>query len=237
MIYLFHGSDVERVRAKAFAWVVAARSKEPNLAYIRLAREELTPAVLEDAAAAGGLFVSRLLILLDDPFPSSAKATEGRPGEDNEGGDSEEVSSASMLEEHLDALAASDNAIVILAPKLLAAKAKKIVAKAKLEYRFDKPTSQDSRGGFNSALVNALAERSREKLWLEIIRALRAGDAPEMLHGLLHWKVRDLMEKGSPKWSSPEARTLSLSLISLLQDSRRKGLNLSRSLERFALSI
>ncbi|MBI4079935.1 hypothetical protein HY414_01765, partial [Candidatus Kaiserbacteria bacterium] len=89
-----------------------------------------------------------------------------------------------------------------------------------------------------------LAVRSRERLWLEIVRALRAGDAPEMLHGLLHWKARDLMDpsagrqkKGSRPWSAAEARKLSLSLIALLQDSRRKNLDLAESLERFALSI
>ena len=71
----------------------------------------------------------------------------------------------------------------------------------------------------------------------EINRALIAGDAPEMLHGLLHWKARDLMEKGSRAWKSEESRALSLNLISLLQTSRRGGLDLSTSLERFALSI
>jgi hypothetical protein len=217
MIYLFHGSDVEKARAKAFEWVAKARAKEPNLIYARLAREELTDSTLEDAALSGGLFVKRLLVLIDDPF--------------------QEEIQIDILEEHLDALMTSDNAILILAPKLLAAKAKKLVAKAKVEYKFDKPVTHEIARGFNSNLVNALANRSREKLWLEINRALSAGDAPEMLHGLLHWKARDLMEKGSRVWTQKESRALSLSLISLLQSSRRGNLDLSRSLERFALSI
>lgn len=217
MIYLFHGSDVEKARAKAFEWVAKARAKEPNLIYARLAREELTDATLEDAALSGGLFVKRLLVLIDDPF--------------------QEENSIDILEEHLDALVDSDNAILILAPKLAAVKAKKLVAKAKVEYKFDKPVTREVARGFNSNLVNALANRSREKLWLEINRALSAGDAPEMLHGLLHWKARDLMEKGSRMWTSKESRALSLSLISLLQSSRRGGLDLSLSLERFALSV
>ena len=219
MIYLFHGSDIEKARTKAFEWVAKARAKEPNLAYVRLAREELTASALEDAALSGGLFVKRLLILIDDPFQKTgAEETEG------------------ILEEHLDMLADSDNAIVILAPKLPAAKAKKLVAKAKMEYTYDAPVPSELRG-FNSALVNALAARSREKLWLEVSRALREGDAPEMLPGLLHWKARDLMEKGSRSWKPQEARALSLSLISLLQSSRRGGLDLSLSLEKFALSV
>lgn len=230
MIYLFYGSDVEKVRTKAFAWVAAARAKEPNLAYVRLAREELTPAALEDAASSGGLFVKRLLILLDDPFPTTRVASD-------EESDEEEGTTSSVLEDYLDQLATSDNAIVIVAPKLAAPKAKKLAAKAKVEYKFDKAAAREDVRGFNANLVNALASRSREKLFTEIHRALHAGDAPEMLHGLLHWKARDLMEKGGRAWTPQESRELSLRLIELLQDSRRGGLDLSLALEKFALSI
>ncbi|MDP2655185.1 MAG: hypothetical protein Q8P17_01335, partial [bacterium] len=146
MIYLFHGSDVEKTRTKAFEWVAAARKKEPNLAYVRLAREELTNSALEDSALSGGLFVKRLLILIDDPF--------------------QEEDSANLIEEHLSALADSDNAVIILAPKLAVAKAKKFIAKAKMEYKYDKPAVPEDKRGFNGNLVNALASRSREKLWL-----------------------------------------------------------------------
>ncbi|MBI4088576.1 hypothetical protein HY415_00570 [Candidatus Kaiserbacteria bacterium] len=228
MMYLFYGSDVEKARAKAFEWVAKARAKEPNLVYARLSREELTSAALEDAALSGGLFVRRLLILIDDPFPAARETSE------EEGG---RVDTSSLIEEHLDSLAASDNAIVILAPKLAAAKAKNLGAKAKMTYVYDKTAAPEEKRGFNANLVNALAARNREKLWLEVNRALRAGDAPEMLHGLLHWKARDLMEKGSRAWSPRESRTLSLALISLLQNSRRSGLPLAPALEKFALSI
>ena len=233
MIYLFHGSDVEKTRAKAFEWVATARAKEPNLAYVRLAHEELTDAALTDAALSGGLFVRRLLILIDDPFQISKNTvmdTRCQPEDD-------EKSVSNVFEEHLDILAASDNAIIILAPKLAAVKAKILAAKAKMEYKYDKPTTREEMRGFNLNLVNALAIRSHEKLWLEINRALRAGDAPEMLHGLLHWKARDLIEKSNRAWKPAEARQLSLALISLLQSSRRGGLDLALSLEKFALSI
>lgn len=229
MLYLFHGSDIGKVRSKAFEWIATARAKEPNLAYVRLSREELSDAALSDAASAGGLFVKRLLVLIDDPFPARVSR------EDEEGG--EEDATNNIVEDHISALAASDNAIVILAPRLTAAKAKKLVAKAKMEYRYDARAQAETARGFNGNLVNALAARSREKLWLEVVRALRTGDAPEMLHGLLHWKARDLMDKGSRAWSPQEARELSLSLIGLLQNSRRGAGDLSESLERFALMI
>ena len=236
MLYLFHGSDVEKARTKAFEWVAAARKKEPNLAYVRLAREELSDAALEDAASSGGLFVSRLLVLIDDPYVGRGTSNMGNGGDEggNEGGNEE---ATTPLDDHIDALAASDNAIIILAPKLPAPKAKKLAAKAKVEYKFDLRLAPSASRGFNADLVDALGARSRERLWLEVERALMAGDAPEQLHGLLHWKARDLMAKGSRAWSPAEARALSLALIDLLQESRRGGLDLALSLEKFALSV
>ena len=216
MIYLFSGSDEAKARAKAFEWIAKAREKEPNLAYARLAPEDLTDATLEQAALSGGLFVKRLLVLIDDPY---------------------QADSQNVLDEHLDALAASDNAVIILAPRLAAVKTKKLASLAKAEYKYEAPARREAARGFNSALVNALAARNRAALWLEVERALRLGDAPEMLHGLLHWKARDLMAKGGAKWSPAESRALSLGLISLLQESRRGGLPLPLALERFALSV
>ncbi len=233
MIYLFYGSDSEKVRRKAFEWVAAARKKEPNLAYVRLAREEMSAGTLLEAATSNSLFAKRTLTLLDDPYVGRTTSYNSEEAD----GEESETSTATVLDDYIDMLAGSENAIVILAPRLAAAKAKKLAAKAKMEYKYDVPPAREDVRGFNSALVNALGAKSREKLWLEVNRALRAGDAPLMLHGLLHWKARDLMDKGSRSWQPAEARTLSLSLIALLQDSRRKGLDLSESLERFALSV
>ncbi len=70
MIYLFHGSDSEKVRRKAFEWVAAARKKEPNLAYVRLAREEMTANMLLEAVTSNSLFAKRTLTLIDDPYMS-----------------------------------------------------------------------------------------------------------------------------------------------------------------------
>ena len=231
MLYFFHGSDTEKVRAKAFAWVAAAREKEPNLAYARLSKEEMSAAALEEAAYAGSLFASRTLTLLDDPF--------GKPRAP-EGAEEAEVSeSAASLAatEALAMLAASENVFVILAPKLDVRASGRIAALAKKTYVFDIPERKEAARGFNAGLVNALAQRNGERLWIEIVRALRAGDAPEAVHGLLHWKVRDLLEKGSHVWKPSETRALSLSLIALLQNSRRTSSDLAGALERFALAL
>ncbi len=216
MIYLFQGSDVEKVRTKAFAWVAAAQKKEPGAAYVRLSAEDLSPEALEEVVQSQGLFFSKMLVLLDDPFSIAA--------------------SADLVLEALPQLAASANPIAILAPKLLATRAKKVEVKAEKIFTFDLITKKPSRG-FNSALINSLGAKDGKGLWKEIVKAKREGDAPEMLHGLLHWKARDLMQKGGRVWTESEARELSVALIELLSDSRSGDLPLGDALERFALTL
>jgi hypothetical protein len=216
MMYLFHGSDAGKTRAKAFQWIAAARAKAPQAPYVRFQPETLTSASLRDALAAQGLFFAQSLILIDDPFSQA------------ESGD--------IVLEALSDLAESPNPVAILAPKLLAARVKKISIHATKVFEVTATEKKESRG-FNSALVNALGAKDGKVLWKEIVKAHRLGDAPEMLHGLLHWKARDLMQKGSSTWKPREARALSRALIELVSDARSGSLDLQLSLERFALSL
>lgn len=215
MIYLFHGSDIGKTRAKAFQWITGARAKQPDASYIRLDATTLTEATLSEAVSTQGLFYKKSLVLIDDPFA------------DTEAGE--------VLLTHLDLLSDTQHMVIIIAPKLLAARAKKLEGKAEKVFKTD-ATEKKSRG-FNAVLVNALATKDSQALWKEITKALRQGDAPEMIHGLLHWKARDMMQKGSPKWGKDGARKLSRELIELLSDSRSGDLELKLALERFALSL
>jgi len=215
MIYLFTGSDSEKARQKALQWVAAARQKAPEVAYVRLGADEVTEASLEEVSSTQGLFFLKALVLLDDPFAKSE--------------------SAELVLGALTKLSDTPNAVAILAPKLLPARAKKIEAIATKVFSFDAPKKADR--GFNAPLVNALAARDGRTLWKEIQKAYRLGDAPEAVHGLLHWKARDMMQKGGRGWSKEEARKLSRDLIELLSDSRGRDLPLKEALERFALSL
>lgn len=216
MIYLFHGTDVEKVRAKTFQWVAAVRAKAPEAPYIRLEASQVTSEALAEAVGSQGLFFAKTLVLIDDPFSESA--------------------SGEILLEHLEMLSASTNVVAVLAPKLLASRFKKLEAQAEKVFVFDTSEKKPMRG-FNGALVSALSNKDGKALWKEIVLAERAGDAPEMIHGLLHWKARDMMQKENSKWSKEGARKLSVELIELVSDSRGGNMPLSQSLERFALSV
>lgn len=216
MLYLFHGTDTNKVRAKAFAWVAAARAKAPDAYYVRLEAEEITPASVQEALSMQGLFFSKTLVLLDDPFATAE--------------------SSEVVTDMLAELAASTNPVAVLAPKLLATRVKKFEAHDAKCFEVN-ATEKKAARGFNTALVNALAAKDGPTLWKEIQKAQREGDVPEMIHGLLHWKARDLMQKGGRGWTEESARTLSRELIELVSASRSGDIPLALALERFALSL
>ena len=75
-------------------------------------------------------------------------------------------------------------------------------------------------------LTAALGARDRKKLWLGVVFALRAGEKPEALAGLLAWKARQIKNV-----------QLSRELVVLYHDSHRGAGELALLLERFALLL
>jgi DNA polymerase III delta subunit len=87
------------------------------------------------------------------------------------------------------------------------------------------------------ALATVFGTRDRKKLWLMLNKASRAGAAPEAVAGMLHWKVRDMMGKGSAAYTKEELGSISRTLVTLYHDSHRGAGDLELLLERFALRL
>lgn len=87
------------------------------------------------------------------------------------------------------------------------------------------------------ALAQVFGTRDRKKLWIMLMKASRAGAAPEAVAGMLHWKVRDMLAKGSSAYTKQELARLSRTLVALYHDSHRGAGELELLLERFALGL
>ena len=223
MLYLFTGTNEEKIRAKVFAWIDATKKKEPSVSYVRISSDQINTHTLEEITLTQGLFFSKILVLIDDPFATTL--------------------TTEVVLDAIERLAHSSNPIALLAPKISLPTERKILSHIEKVFREDTTTKKPARE-FNAGLVGALASRNGKNLWKELMIAKKQGDAPEMLHGLLHWKARDLMDlpagrqgRGTNGWSPEEARALSVELIELVADSRKGELSLSENLERFALSL
>ena len=99
-------------------------------------------------------------------------------------------------------------------------------------------TVKKERGFDPHGLTFALGSRDKKKLWLGLTAALKEGEKPEAIAGLLHWKARDMLSKNTPgKYSREEMKNLSRELVSLYHDSHRGLGDLELLLERFALKL
>ncbi|MDE2071383.1 MAG: hypothetical protein KGI70_01450 [Patescibacteria group bacterium] len=128
------------------------------------------------------------------------------------------------LLEFADALAESPHTFIVEEEKLL--KAERIALekagakieeekKVKSEYKFD-----------NFGVATALGTKDRKKLWLALTAALRAGEKPEALAGLMAWKARQMRDVA-----------LSRALTFMYHDAHRGLGDLELLLERFVLTL
>jgi hypothetical protein len=90
-----------------------------------------------------------------------------------------------------------------------------VVKAEKKEFKFDR-----------FGVTSALGARDKKKLWLGLMQALRAGEKPEALAGLLAWKARQMQDAN-----------LSRELTFMYHDSHRGAGDLALLLERFALKL
>lgn len=92
--------------------------------------------------------------------------------------------------------------------------------------RQEKPPAAGRTGFDPFGLTFALGAKDKKKLWLGLVQALRAGEKPEALAGLLAWKARQMKDA-----------KLSRELVWMYHDSHRGGGDLELLLERFALRL
>ncbi len=165
MIYAFIGTDQDKVRAKASAWIEAGRAKDPSLTYLRLTEDTFDEGVVLENLGGQSLFAKRMLISLDGLCKSK---------ED-------------FILEHIKSLAESDNVFAIIEGKLLAKAKKAIEANATKVFSYDLP-AKDSKPNF--AIWNAIDRGDGLSLWKEYQKERKAGAEPEMLAGFIHSKLR-----------------------------------------------
>ena len=135
----------------------------------------------------------------------------------------------------VDGLVESPHTFIFEEEKLLK-RSTDILKKAGAKLEIHEPKKKEET--FNMfALAQVFGARDRKKLWLMLNKASRAGAAPEGVAGMLHWKVRDMLAKGSSTYTKKELAGISRTLVSLYHDSHRGAGDLELLLERFALKL
>jgi len=87
------------------------------------------------------------------------------------------------------------------------------------------------------AMARAFESGDKKRLWLLLVRALRAGVAPENVAGILTWKARTSLASSRTQAEKERWRIFSRNLVVAYHESHRGGGELALLLERFVLSM
>src|SRR3989344_4361735 len=208
MLYLYLGTDREKARAKMTP-DIARVAKDAEVLRITDAN---TPDDLKAVLRGGGMFARERVLVFENICVNDE-----------------------LRDIFLDALEMPSDAtepMFVFEEKPLADLRRKLEKYAETVEKFDAPKKE--RDGSIFAIANALKRGDKKALWVSYMREIAKGSAPEAIHGVLFWSVKDAFLKANGK--DERARTLVAELAMFPHEARRRGEDLEYALERFVLS-
>lgn len=233
MLYIFYGTDTEKVQRRARALVDGLLAKRPDATLTTLESTTLVPA-LDELTSAQGLFVEKHIVYLRAPL--------------------ETADSKAYTLERIPALAQSDN-IFVLALGAVDAKTKKLLEKHSAKTEVHDKKEQPKENLF--FLGDLLAARDRKQLWVAYTDVLSRGHAPEEVHGILFWAAKSMLlaahsksaeeagqkpyvyskfRRGSANYSLTELAAMSEDLVRLYHEAHEGRYDLGTALEQWLLT-
>ena len=236
MFYFFHGSDFDKVRAKAQDILNALKKKRPEAEIVNLDADSWSEGDWERLCRSQGLFDRKYIVV--------AKGL-GERGEIRE-----------FMESRVADLKSSENAFLLIDRSLDEGYAKALTVGAEKAFAFESKTVVRPR--FNVFdLADAFGKKDKKGLWVLFQKALKAGVESEQIHGTLFWQVKNMAlamectdakeagmkdfpfmkaKKYAVNFSEEEIKKFALKLVSVYHDARSGGPELEIGLEKWILS-
>ncbi|GMQ95357.1 MAG: hypothetical protein BMS9Abin13_470 [Patescibacteria group bacterium] len=240
MIYFYHGTDTQKVRARAHEVLDVLQGKRPGASLFKMDDESFNERELEELVFGAGLFEHKHIVFMDNVMR-------------------EEGAIEFILEKIAD-IAASEHAFVVIQEKVDKKTLAKITKHAARVEEFSLPKAPHKKTDeFNIfSLTDALGRKDKKQAWVLLQKAIKKGVSPEEAHGILFWQVKNMMiarssssaaDAGlnpfvykkalsfSNNFNDHELTSLSSSLVDMYHNARRGGAELSVALEKFILSL
>ncbi len=136
--------------------------------------------------------------------------------------------------ERLAELSEAPHDVAIVVDSMLAADVKKFEKVGTVHKALEKEKKAEVFNPFG--LANAFATGDKKKTWLAFQEVLAHEDEMEKTHGMIWWKLKDMMTKKS---SVPKEKldAMARRLVSIYHESRLGGLGMKERLEEFFLTL
>lgn len=212
MIYFYHGTDIEKVKAKALELVNSLKKKKPDAFFLKIDEENFDVSKLEEYTSNQGLFVSKGILLLDRLCAKKENKEE--------------------FLGNLKLIAESENIFIVIEGKLDKATITKIEKKSEKTMMFDL-VEKSLKSEYNAfALADAFGRGNKKEAWVLYRKAIDKGEAVEAIHGMIFWKVKTMILNGI---NGKDLYPTLEKLIDIYHESRRGKYELETKLEEIIL--
>jgi hypothetical protein len=234
MLYAVYGSETDKARAKKDALVASCRKQKPDAEFFIIDSDNFTESTLTKLYSSQGLFVRKHIVVLDRLLLSKKQKENGNETKD---------ATKEVLLEAFPKMNASES-VFILFNEAFDAKTLALVKKhAKGIFVFGEKKEKKETGGETFLITKAFAAKDRRFAWVNYQKAIRAGIAPEAIHGALFWQMKTILfAKKTGGWnnfaknfSESELDEILTRLNVMYHEIRSKGGELEIELEKFLL--
>lgn len=173
MLYLIHGSDRNKIRAKKDELLSVLHGKRPDAEVFALDAETFTIPKLESLYCSQGLFEQKHIVVLDTLLPQK--------------------NTKEAVMDSLSHLADSSSVFLLLEGALDAKTAAMIEKHAVKTFSFGEKKKAEWGNNIGFLIADAYGAKDRKNAWVLFQKALRAGSSAEEIHGTLFWQVKTIL--------------------------------------------
>jgi DNA polymerase III delta subunit len=137
--------------------------------------------------------------------------------------------------EQAEFLANAPHDILITAEKLLVGDTRKLEPFANIHTIAEKMVAKSGFDPFS--LANAFASGDKKKSWIMLQQVAAQSDEMEPTHGMIWWKLKDMMVKKNSAFSQNQLNDMARKLIAAYHESRLGGIGMRERLEEFFLTV
>lgn len=172
MLYLIYGSDTHKARKKLHDLLDLAKKKRPEAELFKITTENWSDTQFDELLVSQGLFEQKYTTVLDNVF--------------------EKKEFKEYVLDKLEEMAESEQIFLMLEGAVDASSIKKIEKHAKQVQEFTK--AEGKKPTFNIfAVTDGLVQKDKKKLWTSYVDFAQKGVAPEEIHGILFWQVKNMI--------------------------------------------
>jgi DNA polymerase III delta subunit len=172
MLYVIYGTDSHKARKKLHELLDIAKKKRPEAELFKLTSENWSEAELVELLVSKGLFETKYTVVLDSLF--------------------EKKDIKSFVVEKIREIGESEQVFLMLESGIDASTLKKIEKHAKQIQEFSKPEGKKTFGSIFT-VTDGILEKDKKKLWVSLMDFLYKGTAPEEIHGIFFWQIKNML--------------------------------------------